>query len=99
MEFTTSSLRECYNVENEIMEEMTHGTPSIIADGFARPAMMYLYTTMWDIRWMEMRHSNDVHVETRDTNRRQQSKPHKSYQVPYHEMSGALRTKERRAIP
>jgi len=64
MELTTSSLREYHNVENWIVEAITHGTPSIIAAGFARSAMMYLYT-IWDIRWAGTGRLNTVHVETR----------------------------------
>jgi len=72
MELMASSLREYHDVENEIMEGITHGTPSIIADGFARQAMMYLYT-MWDIRRTGTRRSSAVHVERRTASNSQAS--------------------------
>jgi len=48
MELTMSSLRKYQDVEIGIMNAITHGGSSIIANGFTRLAMMYLYTR-WDI--------------------------------------------------
>jgi len=60
MELTTSSLRECHDMKNEIMKAITHGISSVIVKGFARPAMMYLYT-MWDIRCTGIRRLSARH--------------------------------------